>query len=286
MPIFNLGINLMNIRLSDLKNFVETAKASTMAAASRQLGITQPSLSESIKRLEEDLNTALFYRSRMGINLTPSGRELLDKAKAVLSKLDELHSFSKSSELLQTQTLIVGCHPVVGSYILPSALAQFGKLVDHYKIKLKHGSSREIQNMIQLGQVDVGFVINPQPVPDIVLKKIGEDSVYIWSHGKPNNKIICNPDIFQTQTILRKWKSAPKDMIESENLELIARLTEGGVGYSILPEKVVHLLGLKLKKHIDLPSYRDDIYIVHRPEFGKNSFEKLFLENVRSTLKS
>lgn len=61
----------MKYRMTDLRNFVEASSCPTIMQAAQKLEISQPALSESIKRLESDLGYLLFYRSRTGIKLTP-----------------------------------------------------------------------------------------------------------------------------------------------------------------------------------------------------------------------
>ncbi|MGZ3742306.1 MAG: hypothetical protein ACXWRA_00480 [Pseudobdellovibrionaceae bacterium] len=59
-----------------------------------------------------------------------------------------------------------------------------------------------------------------------------------------------------------------------EIFKLSFKFVERGIGYGIIPERAVLLLGAKLNKHADLPQYKDSICLVYRPEFGKNRFEK------------
>jgi LysR family transcriptional regulator, cell division regulator len=270
----------MDIRLNDLKNFVETATCSTMTEAAIKLQITQPALSESIKRLESDLGETLFYRSRTGINLTPSGRTTFERAKNAVGALAEL-SLSKHKSAAPSRPIVIGAHATVANYGLPDAFKNLAKSYPEFKISLKHGLSRQIQHDVQKGLIDVAIVINPQPVPDIVIKKIGIDHVAVWSGTNINQeKIIYHPELFQTQFILRKWKRKFTDVIETDNLELITRFVEQGVGYGIIPERAVHLVGAKLKRHDDFPSYKDEIALVHRPEFGKNDFERFLIDSL------
>lgn len=275
----------MNFRISDLKNFIETAGCNTMSEAARKLEITQPALSESIKRLEEDLGGLLFYRSRSGISLTPTGQSVLDRARNAVSALFEVESINDNQALFKGRRITIGCHPVVASYTLPNALKQLEKKAPDYRVDLKHDLSRNIQSGIQKGLIDVGLVINPSPAPDLVIRKIATDDVCVWSAKglKNSERLICNLDLFQTQSILRKWKKPPTEIINTESLELIVRLVDNQIGYGIIPERAVRLLGADLKKHTDLPTYRDEICLVYRPEFGKNDFEKLVLQSLQLT---
>jgi len=276
----------MSFRISDLKNFIETAHCSTMSEAARKLEITQPALSESIKRLEEDLGEVLFYRSRSGISLTSTGESVLEKAKIAMSSLLDVESFKAGDSSFKGRFITIGCHPVVGSYFLPRALKALEKKAPDYRVDLKHGLSRVIQAEIQKGLIDIGIVINPIFVPDLIVKKVSQDNVCLWSSkkGPIGNKLICNLDLFQTQSILRKWKEAPADIINTDSLELIVRLVANQVGYGIIPERAVHLFNADFKKHKDTPSFKDDICLVYRPEFGKNEFEQAVIESLKSAM--
>ena len=176
---------------------------------------------------------------------------------------------------------------MIGSYLLPRALSQFQKKVSDFKFSLKHGSSRQIQSEVQSGQIDIGIVANPTRVPDLVIKKIAKDEVFVWKSKNldDSKNLICNPNLLQTQFIMRKWKNHPTHFIESDNLELITRLTSEGIGYGIIPERAVELLSRPLVKISDLPHYTDDICLVHRPEFNKNKFEKELIQSLATAIR-
>lgn len=270
----------MSIRMTDLKNFSETAQCKTMAEASRRLGITPPSLSESVKRLEQDLSCILFFRTRSGISLTPSGRTLLEKSRPILASIVDLQSVNISKAPYRGGGLVIGCHPLVASYSIPRALNQLDQVAQDFKIELRHDLSRHIQTDVQRGRIDLGIVVNPAPAPDLVIRKMALDEVCVWYNPsrEMRPRVVCDPDLFQTQFILRKWKSAPTQMLTSQSLELIARMTEQGLGYGILPERVVELLKLPLIRLKNTPVHPDKICLVYRPEFGKTGFEKRCLE--------
>src|SRR5215470_2489958 len=135
----------MRYRMKDLENFAATAGCATMGESARKLGISQPALSESIKRLEDDLNAAVFYRSRSGIELTPRGRQFMAKVNALLAAVQDLEPDSKGASVFGGQSISIGCHPVVASYTLPKALSRLQKIAPDYRLDLRHDLSRNIQ---------------------------------------------------------------------------------------------------------------------------------------------
>ena len=187
----------------------------------------------------------------------------------------------------------IGCHPVVASYSLPAALKSLSRTAPDYRIDLKHDLSRSVLLEIQQGRVDIGLVVNATPTPDLIVRKIASDDVCVWTSPRASvssqtsakhDRIFCDPSLMQTQSILRKWKKAPTVQIATSSLELIVRLTAEGLGYGILPARAVKLVGAKLQVEPHLPSYRDTISLVYRPEFGKNKIERRVIEALTASL--
>ncbi|MEK2644134.1 LysR family transcriptional regulator [Bdellovibrio sp. BCCA] len=263
-----------------MRNFVEMALCETIVQCANKLEISQPALSESLKRLEHDLGCTLFYRSRSGIQLTPTGKIMLNKAQTALRALSDLDIATDKENIFAGRTIIIGCHATVAQYSIPKALKHLKSVAPDYKIELRHDLSRNIQSEIQKGTIDVGIVINPVRVPDLVITPIATDVVGVWAHKSSKNldTIICNPDLFQTQSILKKWKDKPRNIISTESLELICRLVNEEIGFGILPERAVHLFSGPLKQLEKLPVYKDEIALVYRPEFGKVPSERLTIE--------
>jgi DNA-binding transcriptional LysR family regulator len=277
----------MDYRISDLKNFERAAHFNTISEGAKSLGMTQPSLSQSIKRLEKDLGAILFYRTKKGVALTPDGKFVFIEAKKVLTSLEMIKSSSSEGDSFLGRSITIGCHSTVGAYTLPFALSELKLKCENFKFDIIHGSSRYIQEQVQNGKVDLGLVINPNKVPDIIIKEVASDAIYIWSKTADTidlDKVICNFDIYQTQSILKKWKKSSFDLINSESFDLVIRLTEKNIGYGIIPERAVNLTGIKLYKHTDLPSFKDSICLVYRPEFGKRPYEKQLIDSITKAL--
>lgn len=278
----------MKYRLTDVKNFVETSSCTTIIQAAKKLEISQPALSESLKRLESDLGFILFYRSRSGIQLTPSGKVFLGRAQVAMQAFNDLNIAHDGEHIFAGRTLTVGCHTTVAQYSIPKAFSFLKEKAPDYKVELRHDLSRNIQAEIQRGNLDIGIVINPASVPDIVIQKLDTDTVGVWA-AKSNQEydtVICNLNLFQTQSILKRWKNKPDKIISTDSLELIARLVDEKVGYGILPERAVQLSGFSLKHLPNLPTYKDEICLVYRPEFGRSPAEKLMIEALKKSIEN
>jgi DNA-binding transcriptional LysR family regulator len=275
----------MNIRLNDIKNFIQTSSCRTIIQAAQKLEISQPALSESLKRLESDAKIILFYRSRVGIQLTPAGKEFLHKCNQLFSIYNDLDSKQKNDSIFGNQTISIGCHATVAQYSIPKALYLIKEQAPDFKIDLIHDLSRNIQSSVQKGDIDIAVVINPAEVPDLVIHKVSADTVAVWTGSTEDlDHIICNPHLFQTQSILKKWKNKPKKIITTDSLELICKLVQEKIGYGIIPEKAVELSKSKLKRITSLPLYKDEICIIYRPEFGKTTAERLVIDSLKKSI--
>ena len=115
------------ISQSDLKYFIELTQTQHLTRASERLGITQPALSHSIKRIESELKTPLFLRSKKGMKLTSSGELLLKSAHELLTIWDQLQKNVQTNQNVAQGIIRLGCHSAVGQYMLPRFMGGFLK---------------------------------------------------------------------------------------------------------------------------------------------------------------
>lgn len=271
----------MSITFKDLENFITVARSRTLSEASERLGMAQPSLSLGIKKMETELGTPLFTRGRNGIKLTPQGKNILPEAEEALKILDRIKGSPGNLRFR------VGCHPSVGMFVLGDFLRSMHRTLPSLELDVVNGSSHEINRRVALGEIDFGVVMNPLPIPGLVTKFIGEDDVYVWeSKSRYEERLVYNPDMIQANSILSRWKSAPGQRIEVQNLELIANLVEAGAGYGILPSQVVKAQRLNLRKVAGTPTYKDRLAVVCFPEMLKTTEGRAVFEELKKSYRS
>lgn len=274
------------INYVDLKYFIEVARTQHLSKAAERLGVTQPALSYSLKRIEAEMNLSLFERSKKGVKLTPAGLRLLEKSQELLDLWEQTKNAAQN-EMHQASGLIrLGCHTAVAQYTLPEILPQFLKNYPEIKIQLEHGLSRHMNEAIIADRLDVGFVINPTEHPDLIIKELLKDRVGFWRSKKIINEdtLILDPSLIQTQTLMKKAESRGLQFrrhIETSSLEVAAQLVASGAGYGILPERVVRAFGgSDVTNPPDSPVYIDRMCVVYKPSFRSLMRGKVFIENV------
>lgn len=263
----------------DLTYFVEIAGTLNLSRASERLGISQPSLSLSIQRLEHSIGAKLFIRSKRGVQLTQAGKQLLIQARALLQQWELIKGKAVSSMDSVQGFYTIGCHQSVGIYSLPLFLPLLLEEYPNLEFRVVHDLSRKIVESIIKMEIDVGIVVNPTRHPDLIINKLCDDEVTFWV-GNGNRSIqdfkagksvlICEPNLIQTQDLISKLKKAQikyKRLLTTSNLELITELTASGAGIGIIPGRVVGSSKSKgLKRIPNAPTFKDEICLVYRVE--------------------
>ena len=263
---------------AELTYFVEVANTLNISRASERLGISQPTLSLAIKRLEHSFGVPLLIRSKTGVKLTQAGQNLLMHARTLITDWQNLRGDALKTETEVRGQYSIGCHPSVAVYSLPTFLPRLLKENPELDLRLVHDLSRKITEDVISFKVDFGIVVNPTEHPDLVIKLLCKDEVSLWiSTGKdPDTSVlICDPELLQTQALLKllSRRERPfKRTITSPNLEVITSVVAAGAGVGILPGRVAtHLRALGLKPfEKDGPRIQDRICLIYRADAQKS----------------
>jgi LysR family transcriptional regulator, cell division regulator len=276
------------INQNDLIYFLELTKTKHVSRAAERLGVTQPTLSHCIKRLENAVGTILFIRTKKGIELTPAADRLLESSEELILKWNEVVK-SANDEVDEAKGLIrLGVHTAVAQYMLPQVLPEFLKQHSEIQISLEHGLSRHMTEKVISSSLDVSFAVNPVDHPDLVIKELILDRVTLWrSKNVVNNDVlIVEPSLLQSQSLLQKLNKKGlnfKRKIESQSLEVIAQLVQSGAGSAILPERVMKAFCDSSVVQIkDAPEMSDRICIVYLQKFRKLKRGQVFIDHVKS----
>src|SRR5688572_18174835 len=122
----------------ELKYFSEVAQTLNISRAAERLGISQPTLSLSIQKLESSVGVPLLLRNKSGVKLTKAGQKFVMQARHLLGEWDRIKEGTLRDEAQISGRYTIGCHPSVAIYSLPVFLP---KLVQEYpalEFKLVH----------------------------------------------------------------------------------------------------------------------------------------------------
>ncbi len=278
------------INQADLKYFLELCKTLHVSKAAERLGVSQPTLSHCLKRLENETGVTLFVRTKKGVTLTQAGRRVYEKADELIHKWNEVVEVARNENLDVAGTIKLGCHTAVAQYTLPEVMPQFLKDHPAVSLQLQHGLSRHINEALISDRLDAGLVVNPNPHPDLIIKEIAKDRVTLWKSNLLKNPdvLIYDPSLIQSQNLLKKITSKNFSFqrhIESSSLEVISQMVVAGAGYGLLPERVIQAFGgSTVSTPKEAPAFHDRICLVFKPEFRKTKKGQALIE-IFSSLK-
>jgi LysR family transcriptional regulator, cell division regulator len=278
---------MSSINSADLAYFTEIARTQNLSRAAERLGVTQPSLSLAIKRLESAVGTPLLLRKRQGVSLTDAGRVLLTESENFLRSWENIVSRVQSSQNQVQGIVRLGCHPAVAMYSLPLFMKKFIDDFPEVEVRLVHDLSRKIAEGVISQQIDVGLVINPVAHPDLIVRKLATDRVTFWrsknfrkTHGR---NLIGDPDLVQTQALLRKGSKTVGSelrLLPTSNLEIARELCALGIGIAILPERVARYGDSTLEAIDNAPVFMDELALVYRVERKKQKLVSEFAQAI------
>lgn len=276
------------INQTDLKYFLELSRTLHLTRSAERLGVTQPALSHCLHRIEDEVKTELFIRSKKGLVLTQAGQRLAERAQELIEKWDEVLLSAQSEVEKVAGTIRLGCHAAVAQYTLSLFLGDFLKKYSEVSLELVHGLSRHMTEQVISRKLDVAFVVNPVPHLDLIMKEIAKDRVTLWRSKNCVNTdvLIVDPSLLQSQDLLKKFQKRKMNfsrIIESSSLEVISQLVINGIGCGILPERVIRAFASKDVQLVqDAPEFQDRVYLIYQNEFRKSARGKAFIDSVSS----
>ncbi len=264
---------------ADLVYFTEIAQTQNVSRAAERLGISQPSLSLAMRRLEDSVGTALFVRSKRGVTLTQPGKQLLAHSKNLLQAWTDIRTQALASVHDIQGSYTIGCHASMAMRILSSFLPDLMAAHPKLEIRLRHDISRKTTEDVISMKVDIGIVVNPVRHPDLVIHKLGVDEVSLFISADRKNGtqnvtdgngvLVCDPDLAQTQFLLKEMKKSGivfGRILPTTSLEVAADIVSRGCGIGILPSKVAERARMKLKRLPKAPVFVDDHCLIYRAE--------------------
>ncbi len=283
---------------SELQYFLEVTNTLNVSRAAERLGISQPTLSLAIQRLEHSCGTPLLIRTKAGVKLTHAGQKLVVQVRSLISDWERIKGDVLKDEEEVRGQYTIGCHTSVALFSLPEFLPSLLQENPHFELKLVHDLSRKITEDVISFKIDFGIVVNPWEHPDLIIRPLWKDEVTLWTAKKPTplqdafsgeGILIADPDLIQSQTILKqlsKSKMKFKRNITSSNLEVISSLIAHGCGVGILPTRVAtRLKSLELKTAAkDSPKFYDKICLVYRADAQRSKANRTLAKFIEARL--
>ncbi len=213
------------MRIEQLQSFVEIASSKSISIAAENLYITQPSLSRSMKLLEEELGLTLFIRSFDGVRLTEDGKTLLPTVQKILGQLEMLEGQAKALHAAhQTQpqeTFTLYTLQSVADCILVYALEEIHSTFPATTFKMVIPESSDSAKLPDLSQSDLFIGLNIGNTFDQAIKDSGLQMLSIFvdsfsavvsqDHPLAKRKIVDIDELLDYKLILHHYDFSIED---------------------------------------------------------------------------
>ena len=220
----------MNIDLELYKVFYTVAKYNHMTKASEELHISQPAISQSIKKLEDQLGGTLFLRSNKGMELTEEGKMFYEYVKGALELINNAENEFTSFKDLSKGEVKIGCSTTLTKLVLINALKDFHLDYPNININITNDLTSNLINDLKLGKLD--FVIfNESNIREtnLNLEKIKElKQGFIYNPEFYDDNVNTFEDLNNVPLILQKEESNSRKLLDyialQNNVKLVPKM--------------------------------------------------------------
>lgn len=288
--------------LSQLEIFLSIAEEKSFSRAAEKMLRTQPAISITIKRLEEELGESLFDRSSKNGSLTEAGRVLLSYAQRMLNLRDEAIEAVGELRGMFRGRLTIGANESTSLYLLPPLLMEYRKRFPNIKIEVFRNISEKIPLEVSERNLDFGFLSYDPMHPNLQSLEIHRDELVLVvppKHRLAKQSLVTVKDLGEEQFVAHNVKTPSRTKIfelfaqyrtplniclELATLETIKEFVLLNAGIAILPRLAVEaeissgklaevpVKGMKIEKTLRL---------VYRREASLSHAAKSFLDIVK-----
>jgi DNA-binding transcriptional LysR family regulator len=169
-----------------LEHFLAVAEERTFTRAAERVGRTQSAISQSIRRLEEELGTRLFARDGHNVSLTDAGRTLMESARKMMeSRADAVRQLGAFKDLTGG-ALKIAAHESAAVYLLPAPLRAYVSRFPDIKVGIYRSPLADIPHMVMDRAVHVGFVKDEPPFHELKSVEVhGDEMVLVAPRRHP-----------------------------------------------------------------------------------------------------
>ena len=156
------------MQLKDIEYVSAVASEKNFSAAAEKLFISQPALSQAIKRLENELGVVLFNRSTSSVQLSSAGELFLAEGETLLRLSHQLKQHMANLAAQKSGSIRIGISTFYSSYYLARILPAFRSLHPGIRISIVEGKSHELESMAIREEVDFSLIPMPLDQPELV----------------------------------------------------------------------------------------------------------------------
>jgi LysR family transcriptional regulator, hydrogen peroxide-inducible genes activator len=246
--------------LTELKYIVAVAREKHFGRAADACFISQPTLSVSIKKLEEELDVKLFERSANEVTVTPLGGEIVRQAQAVLEQAQNIKEIAKRGKDPLAGALTLGVIYTIGPYLLPALVRQAIARAPQMPLMLQENFTVRLLEMLRTGEIDCAILAEPFPDTGLATAPLYDEPFMVAvpsTHALAQRSSISAEELKQETMLLLGNGHCFRDHVlevcpefarfssnaegirksfEGSSLETIKHMVAAGMGVTVVPQ--------------------------------------------------
>ena len=240
--------------LRQLRYLIAVVDRRHFSQAAEECLVSQSTLSAAIQELEELLGVPLLERTKRSVVPTPVGRQIADRARALLRGAEDLIDIAQAAGDPLSGPLHLGMIPTVGPFLLPRVMPMLRTAFPHLKLYLREDQTARLLDHLSAGTLDAAVIALPYPTADLEAIEILEDPFWVAcpaGHALCDRRPIRPKDIAFEDLLLLEDGHCLRDHVlaacelegarrnagfQGTSLMTLVQMVEYGLGLTLLPQ--------------------------------------------------
>jgi LysR family transcriptional regulator, hydrogen peroxide-inducible genes activator len=245
------------MEVHQLRYFCAVSETGSFTRAAEREQVAQPSLSQQIMKLEEELGVRLFDRLGRSVRLTGFGQVFLPRARAILGELKAAKDEVAERQSAVAGPVSIGVIPTIAPYFLPLPLALFSRKYPEASINVSEDVTARLMDKLRAGQIDLAILAMPLRGHDLETFNLRTERLFAImprAHRLAKKRKIMLKELRDQPFLLlredhcfrdtaievcKRARVVPKVVFESGQFSSILAMVEAGLGISIVPEMAI-----------------------------------------------
>ncbi|MBQ0723797.1 MAG: hydrogen peroxide-inducible genes activator [Cycloclasticus sp.] len=294
--------------LTELRYIVTLSHERHFGRAAEKCFVSQPTLSVAVKKLEGELNIAIFERSKSSVTPTPLGEKIIEQAKKVLIEARTIEELADSGKNQLTSPLKVGAIFTIGPYLFPHLVPQIHQQAPEMSLFIEESYTAVLRRQLREGELDAIIVALPFNEPDVITRPLYDESfVVVMQKDHELSKLThIKPEMLPGQSLLllgeghcfrdQVLEMCPAlsnqkgnqigSVTQGSSLETLKYMVATGLGITVLPKSAVGNLDSNLitTRPFTHPAPSRTVALAWRASFPRGKAIDLLLDTAGSCL--
>lgn len=252
--------------LQQLKYIIAINRLRNFAKAAEQCGISQPTLSAMLMKLEEELDVRIFERNNKSVIPTSTGEKIIRQAERTLSEAERISELVSEDKGVISGALTLSVAPTIAPYILPKLIKNYTESFPTIHLSIQEMKTDAMLKELSHGRIDVGIGIAGNAHDGILEIPLYTEKFMVYVAESCWRKIpVFKPEnlehekmwIMKEAQCMRdsafsfcKARAKGKRIYEAGSIETLIRIVDENGGYTIIPEMQVPFLTEQQRKNV------------------------------------